>query len=117
MMKTDQVSVPPRQVGRYTLFEQIAAGGMATVHVARFAGPEGFSRVVAMKHLHPHLANDPEFKSMFIGEARLASRIRHPNVVPTLDVVVDQNDVFLVMEYVPGEALSALRKLSRQQNQ
>ena len=100
----------PRSVGRYVLFGEIASGGMATVHFGRLSGPVGFSRTVAIKRLHPQFAKDPEFVSMFLDEARLVGRIRHPNVVPTLDVVALPDEVFLVMEYVPGEALSRLLK-------
>jgi serine/threonine-protein kinase len=114
---TGRMRVPSRQIGRYGIFDQIAAGGMATIHLARLAGPVGFSRVVAVKHLHPHLSMDPQFKSMFIDEARLAARVRHPNVVQILDVVVSDAELFLVLEYVQGEALSALRKAARRQNQ
>ena len=74
-------------LGRYALYEKIASGGMATVHIGRLLGPVGFARTVAIKRLHPQFAEDPEFVSMFLDEARLAARIRHPNVVPTLDVV------------------------------
>ena len=84
----------PRQVGRYVLFGELAAGGMATVHFGRLAGPVGFSRTVAIKRLHPQFAKDPEFVTMFLDEARLCGRIRHPNVVPTLDVVSLQGEIF-----------------------
>jgi serine/threonine-protein kinase len=106
-----------RQVGRYTICEQIASGGMATVHLAHFAGPLGFSRVVAAKRLHPHLVDDVDFRRMFLDEARLAARIRHPNVVPTLDVLVDANEIILVMEYVHGESLFALRRTARERRE
>jgi eukaryotic-like serine/threonine-protein kinase len=95
-------------VGRYALYDAIAAGGMATVHYGRLLGPVGFSRTVAIKRLHAQFARDPEFVSMFLDEARLAARIRHPNVVPTLDVVATGGELFLVMEYVPGESLARL---------
>jgi len=117
VMDAPESNKPIKQIGRYAIFEEIAAGGMATVHLARLAGPAGFSRVVAAKCLHPHLLRDAEFKRMFIDEARLAARIRHPNVVPTLDVVVQPNELFLVMEYVQGEALSFLRKAAKQQKE
>jgi serine/threonine-protein kinase len=97
-----------RVVGRYALYAEIAAGGMATVHFGRLLGPVGFSRTVAIKRLHPQFAKDPEFVSMFLDEARLAARIRHPNVVPTLDVVATNGELFLVMDYVQGESLSRL---------
>ncbi len=104
---------PVRVVGRYALYDEIAAGGMATVHFGRLLGPVGFSRTVAIKRLHPQFAKDPEFVSMFLDEARLAARIRHPNVVPTLDVVATQGELFLVMDYVQGESLARLIRASR----
>ena len=99
-----------RVLGRYALYREIAAGGMATVHFGRLLGPVGFSRTVAIKRLHPQYAKDPEFVSMFLDEARLAARIRHPNVVPTIDVVATEGELFLVMEYVQGESLGKLVK-------
>jgi serine/threonine protein kinase len=94
--------------GRYALYDEIAAGGMATVHIGRLLGPVGFSRTVAIKRLHAQFAKDPDFVSMFLDEARLAARIRHPNVIGTLDVVALEGELFLVMEYVPGESLARL---------
>ena len=79
-----------RQIGRYLLFGEIASGGMATVHFGRLSGPAGFSRTVAIKRLHPQFAKDPDFVSMFLDEARLAARIRHPNVVPDARRGVDR---------------------------
>jgi len=95
-------------VGRYALYDAIASGGMATVHFGRLLGPAGFTRPVAIKRLLPQYAKDPEFVSMFVDEARVAARIRHPNVVGTIDVVATQGELFLVMEYVEGESLARL---------
>jgi serine/threonine-protein kinase len=82
---------------------------MAAVYVARAKGVAGFERLVAVKVLHPHLAYEDEFISMFLDEARLAARIRHPNVVGTLDISDTQGDgFFLVMEYIEGDHLGAL---------
>jgi serine/threonine-protein kinase len=106
----------PRYIGRYALYDEIAAGGMATVHLGRLIGPVGFSRTVAIKRLHPQFAKDPEFVAMFLDEARLAARIRHPNVVPTLDVVALDHELFLVMEYVQGESLSRIVRASMKQD-
>jgi serine/threonine protein kinase len=100
-------------IGRYALHGEIASGGMAVVHFGKLLGPVGFSRPVAIKRLHPQLAREPSVRAMFIDEARLASRIRHPNVVPTLDVVADGGDLLLVMEYVHGEALQPLLRAMR----
>jgi eukaryotic-like serine/threonine-protein kinase len=95
-------------VGRYALSHEIASGGMATVHLGRLMGPAGFSRTVAIKRLHPQLARNPEFVAMFLDEARLAARIRHPNVVSTLDVVATDGELFVVMDYVAGDSLARL---------
>lgn len=100
-------------VGRYALHDEIAAGGMATVHLGRLRGPVGFARTVAIKRLHPNVARDPEFVAMFLDEARLAARIRHPNVVPTIDVVQEGDELFLVMEYIAGESLARLNRPTR----
>ena len=101
-------------IGRYALYEPIAAGGMATVHFGQLHGEAGFSRTVAIKRLHPHLALMPEFAASFVDEGRLAARIRHPNVIPTLDVVAQNNELFLVMEYVEGATLSQIVRAARE---
>jgi eukaryotic-like serine/threonine-protein kinase len=101
-------SSPPRVIGRYLLFDEIASGGMATVHYGRMTGQAGFARTVAIKRLHPQFAKAPEFVAMLIDEARLAARIRHPNVVSMLDVVTMEDETLLVMEYVQGLTVSHL---------
>lgn len=102
------VGASPRLVGRYLLGESFAAGGMATVHLGLLSGPTGFKRVVAIKRMHASLAREAEARATFLDEARLTSRIQHPNVVPTLDVVDDGPELFLVLEYVHGESLDRL---------
>jgi len=85
---------------------------MATVHLGRLLGAAGFSRTVAIKRLHDGYARDPEFVAMLLDEARLASNIRHPNVVPTLDVASEQDLLLVVMEYIEGDSLAHLIKLT-----
>jgi serine/threonine protein kinase len=104
-------------VGRYVLHGEIASGGMATVHLGRLQGAGGFARSVAIKRLHPQFAKDPDFVSMFVDEARLAARIAHPNVVPTLDVVSQGDELLLVMEYVRGASLSRLLRALAQKGE
>jgi serine/threonine protein kinase len=106
-----------RTIGRYALHAEIAAGGMAAIHIGRLLGPVGFARTVAIKRLHPPLAKDPEFVAMFLDEARLAARIRHPNVVSTLDIVATEGELFVVMEYVQGESFARLMRQARTQKQ
>ncbi|MGH7330703.1 MAG: serine/threonine-protein kinase, partial [Polyangiaceae bacterium] len=81
------------RVGRYVIFDPIASGGMASVHLGRMVGPLGFARTVAVKRLHKHLATDSEFAVMLLDEARLTGRIQHPFVVQTLDVVSEHGEL------------------------
>jgi serine/threonine-protein kinase len=101
--------MPGTIIDRYEIFQEIASGGMATVFLGRLRGGSGFRRAVAIKRLHSHLAPDAQFKAMFLDEARLAARIRHPNVVSTLDVLDHGDELFIVMDYVHGESLSKIR--------
>ncbi len=104
----------PLLIDRYAIYDAIAAGGMATVHLGRLVGPHGFLRTVAVKRLHAQYAHDAEFTGMLLDEARVAARIQHPNVVSTLDVVVAGHELLLVMDYVRGESLSRLCRRAQQ---
>lgn len=98
----------PRTIGRYSIHAQIASGGMAAIHLGRQVGEVGFARTVAIKRMHPHYTTDAEFVGSFVDEARICARIRHTNVVPILDVVRDEGELFLVMEYLDGVSLLEL---------
>ncbi|HEY5952445.1 MAG TPA: serine/threonine-protein kinase, partial [Kofleriaceae bacterium] len=102
----------PITVGRYLLHRKIARGGMAHIYIARLMGDVGFSRIVAAKRMHPELAEDRDFVSMFLDEARIASKVHHRNVVPVLDVVTLGEEVMLVQEYIHGAPLSLLLRAS-----
>ncbi len=102
----------PRTFGRYLLYAPIARGGMATIHLARLVGDDGFSRIVAAKRLHPQFTEDPDFIGLFRDEAEIASKVRHPNVVPVLDIVLDGEEVVLVQEYAHGVPLDRLFRAS-----
>jgi hypothetical protein len=102
-----------QRIGRYVLYDAIASGGMASVHFGRMVGPGGFARTVVIKRLHSHLVRDVEFAAMFLDEGHLAARIRHPNVVATIDVASLEGELLLVMEYVRGESLSRLLATQR----
>lgn len=103
----------PEKVGKYELLLPIGTGGMATVYLARSTGVGGFARDVALKLVHAHLRTDEESKLQLLEEAKLAARIRHPNVVPVLEVDEDPLGLFLVMDYVEGDTLSGLSRLCR----
>ncbi len=106
----------PERVGKYELLLPLGTGGTATVYLARTRGVAGFEREVALKLVHAHLRSDEESRLHLLEEARLAARIRHPNVVPVTEVDADACGVFLVMDYVEGEALSGLVRVLRDQN-
>ncbi|MEZ4410449.1 MAG: protein kinase [Polyangiales bacterium] len=99
-------------VGRYDIVAEIGTGGMASVYLARSRGSAGFRRLVAIKVMHPHLSQDDQFVEMFLDEARVAATIHHPNVVPIIDVGVDDGLTFLVMDYVEGDSLASVEKVA-----
>ena len=93
---------------RYELLVKVASGGMATVYVGRLSSTAGISRLVAIKRAHAHLLEDPAFGRMLIAEAKLASRIHHPNVVAVQNVEEVEGELLLVMDYVEGASLADL---------
>jgi serine/threonine-protein kinase len=90
-------------IGKYQLCFRLASGGMARVYLARIQGPAGFEKLVALKRIHSHLADQPEFIEMFLDEARIASRINHPNICQVFDFGQDQGAYYISMEFLLGE--------------
>jgi eukaryotic-like serine/threonine-protein kinase len=103
-------------LGRYELLLPIAQGGMATVWAARMKGSRGFSKTVAIKTMLPSLSNDPRFEQMFLSEAEIASRIKHPNVCEILDLGEQDGVLYLAMDWIDGESLVALLGECQRQN-
>ncbi len=93
---------------RYDAIVKLASGGMATVWVGTVRGALGFRQLVAIKKPHPHLLEDPSHRQELIAEARLASLIRHANVVDVRDVEIEGTAISLVMSYVEGASLAEL---------
>ena len=102
-------------LGRYELLLPIAQGGMAVVWAARIKGTRGFQKIVAVKSMLPALSEDLQFEAMFLAEAELAAQIRHPNVCEIFDLGEQEGILYLVMEWVDGEPLSAIEKAARSQ--
>ncbi len=96
--------------GPYELIKKIAVGGMGEVFTARRRGLEGFDKIVCVKRLLESFADDPAYIEMFLNEARLASRLSHPNIVQVFDAGEVEGRYFVAMEYVEGVSLSALMK-------
>ena len=101
---------PGPRVGRYRVVYEIATGGMATVYLAV---PAGAQEAVALKRVHPHLASQRSFVEMFLDEARITSRIDHPNVCRVLDYGLADGSYFLTMEYLRGRSLTRIAKALR----
>ena len=111
-----QSLMPGYRLDRYELLALVAEGGMGQVWLARLVGKHGFEKLVAVKTLLPKFAADLKFQQMFLDEARIASGIEHANVAQILDLG-EQNDVlYLVMEFVDGEALSKLSRVLTKTN-
>jgi serine/threonine-protein kinase len=85
---------------------------MAQIYLAEQRGPEGFSKIVALKRMLPHLGRQTEFVKMFLDEARLASRLSHPNVVQVFDFGEAEGSYFIAMEYLAGENVLTLIRQS-----
>ncbi|MDH3255207.1 MAG: serine/threonine protein kinase, partial [Acidobacteriota bacterium] len=106
------------EFGQYHLEERIAVGGMAEVWRASMVGMEGFQKTVAIKKILPHLAENKEFVTMFVDEAKLAAQLNHENLVDIYDLGKIGSDFFIAMEYVDGKDLrSILNRLRRRQEQ
>jgi serine/threonine-protein kinase len=99
-----------QKLDRYELLRPIAEGGMASVWAARQLGKHRFEKLVAIKTILPELARQAHFRSMLLDEARIASRVDHPNVVRILDLGEEKDLLYLVMEWVDGDSLWSLRQ-------
>jgi len=100
----------PGSFGRYQLLEKIAAGGMAEVYRARMSGEEGFAKIVAIKRILPHMADNDDFITMFIDEAKLAAQLTHNNIIHIYDLGKEDAYHYIAMEYVEGKDLRSILK-------
>lgn len=94
---------------RYELLCPVAQGGMALVWIARVVGKLGLEKLYAVKTILPHFLGDAGFRAMFMDEAKIASRIRHPNVVSLEDLGEDDGQLYMALEWVQGESLARLQ--------
>ena len=101
------------QFGPYLVYERLGVGGMATVHRALERGIEGFERIVALKRLLPHLAEDATFIKAFVREAKLASLLHHINVVQIYELGRVGTEYFISMEYIDGRDIRRILRHAR----
>ncbi|MGE5276911.1 MAG: TonB family protein [Acidobacteriota bacterium] len=105
----------PDRFGQYQILERIASGGMAELYRARRSGVEGFQKIVAIKKILPHLADNEAFITMFADEAKLAAQLNHPNIVHIYDLgKIDGGGYFIAMEHVEGRDLRAILESARE---
>ncbi len=105
-----------KRFGNYVLVGKVSSGGMAEVYRARMVGIRGFSRAVAIKRIFPHLLERERFLRMFTDEAKIASRLQHPNIVQILELGEDRGVPYIAMEYVPGRDLFlVVQRLAKRQ--
>jgi hypothetical protein len=104
---------PGSMIGRWEVVKRLGSGGMADVFLARARGEAGFEKLVAVKVMHPHLARNQRAVDHFLDEARLASRITHPNVVQIQDLGKIGEDYVIVMDYIDGVDLERLLMSAR----
>src|SRR5882757_10218442 len=102
------VGSPASTFGKYHLFATLGRGGMADVFLAIARGPMGFNKLAVIKRLRSNLADDPNFRTMFLDEARLAARLNHPNIVHTYEVGEKDGNYFIAMEYLEGQSLNKI---------
>jgi serine/threonine protein kinase len=105
---------PSNVIGKFRLIAELGRGGMSEVYLAIVAGPAGFNKLVVIKLIKAELAEDPDFISMFLEEARLSARLSHPNVVQTNEVGEVGGRYYIAMEYLEGQPYSRiLHRLGR----
>lgn len=97
-----------RSIGEYRLVASLGSGGMAHVHLAVSARAGGFQKLLVLKSLREEYAEEPEFRRMFLDEARIAARLNHPNVVHTYEVGEHDGKIFIAMEYLEGQSFSSV---------
>jgi serine/threonine-protein kinase len=95
----------PSRLGRYEVRGKVAEGGMAVVYVGRFLGLPGDSRVVALKVIKGAYSANREFVNMFLDEAKLVSRLIHPNIVRLYELGAEAGELYIAMEFLRGQSL------------
>jgi len=103
---------PVGRIGRYDILGRLAIGGMAEIFLARESGPRSASRELVVKRVLPHVAADPKLIDMFVQEAQLCMRLRHPNICPIYEFGEEDGTFYLAMEWVHGVPLSKLMSQS-----
>ncbi len=94
--------------GEYELLERIGVGGMAEVFRARARGDHGFSKIVAIKRIHPRYLSERMFVDMFVNEAKIAAELSHANIAKVYDLGCVDDRLYISMEHVHGRDLKTV---------
>ncbi len=117
MSDEDGIFSEPIPFGRYYLLERISTGGMAEIFKAKAFGVEGFERLLAVKRILGHIAENEEFIDMFIDEAKIAGQLHHPNIAQIFDLGRVEGSYFIALEYISGQDLKTLFQRNRRLEQ
>ena len=93
---------PPKQLGRFEVGAKIGGGGMATVYLGRAEREDGSEQLVALKVIRDELVDDQQFATMFMDEAKILARLKHPNVIRTLEYGITGKHRYIAMELLSG---------------
>jgi serine/threonine-protein kinase len=99
------VNLAGKTLGKYHLIDQLGSGGFANIYKAY---QSHLDRYVAVKVLHPHLVAGEDFLARFRREAKSVASLRHPNIVIVHDFDVENDNYFMVMEFIDGQSLSEI---------
>ena len=99
-----------KQLGRYSLIEHIATGGMAEIFLAQQESLGKFKKELVLKVLQTRWEEYPEVVDMFLEEARISALMHHPNIVEVFDVAAESGRHYIAMEYIAGRTLADLAK-------
>ncbi len=104
-------------LGKFSLVRHIATGGMAEIWLAEQVGPGGFAKELVIKRILPHLAEDSQFTTMFLDEARLVAQLTHPKIAQIYELGELDGQYFIAMEYVAGIDVADILELARAKGQ
>jgi serine/threonine protein kinase len=100
-------------LAKHRILLELGQGGMSNVYLAVARGPGNFHKILVLKVLRADLAEDEAFRTMALGEAKIAARLNHPNVVQTYEVLNEGDRPVIVMEYLEGQSLSSVLAKTR----
>ncbi|WP_370527223.1 protein kinase [Myxococcus sp. CA027] len=104
-----------RRIGKYEILTRLSMGGMAELFLAYTSGPGGFRKFVAVKQILPDIKKDEQFVQMFLDEARITAAFSHANIGQVFDLGEEGGELYLAMEFLPGQNLEQVVKASTRQ--